>query len=552
MVQTSGRRPQAESRRYSTVQLLAMTEERLLEVISVDHSALVTISIADARWPTRSPQVSKLLRSPRWCLAWLDALTGAAASHQVASERMQYEQDDREQDVRAKLRAINRAHAEAREVVRKTFHEDEDQAVRESDPEHTARHWLAKAYPDEYRTMRTALAVEAGGQLETNRATAISDLILAAHRAGDLNAPITENLKALMCLDAMAFRDAVAEDAQTANARNEALRHYLAVSKWRAALDELRDITKDRAQAAGADRLGPLRADLWAMAPEDAYSLLNTRRFYAAVLQRRAECDAITRQAIVDAGENPDLYGSTSLFLEQEAMRRFAEAKFSEYTYILERLAEYCDDDGVIDLDLLPRHRRMSLRREILAGLGRADAYKGEPVVHQGDPQPPAAARTSVKRQVAYALAVMDLEICHRSTIRALLPAGRTRRPAGQRTSINVTSVKFKDALHDLEALGFIQRGQEFVRVVARQQLYDYALAGFGRLPDDFIDLGGAEAATRRAIEVDGPRHPGTWGEQRRRELEKLRQLMGAPSSAQPRIVHRTGRQDRLEVGQHR
>lgn len=93
----------------------------------------------------------------------------------------------------------------------------------------------------------------------------------------------------------------------------------------------------------------------------------------------------------------------------------------------------------------------------------------------------------SILANVAYALGVLQLDIVHRATIRAMLPEKGIQRPktasgrlarseAGHSQGYNRTSKLFSDALFKLERDGLIDRGEKLVRVVKRQALLDRAL----------------------------------------------------------------------------
>lgn len=167
-----------------------------------------------------------------------------------------------------------------------------------------------------------------------------------------------------------------------------------------------------------------------------------------------------------------------------------------------------------------------------------------------------------VSQTVALALAALDLDVVHRATLRALLPAGRTRKPrrasskpgaaslrrvngldAGSKYLIergmatgfapieqirnkskNQMSEKFQRALKGFEDRGWLVRGEEYVLVRNRRALLDWATAA--ACPDWLVfplgdaidqineDLKLARAMTPKALE------------QRRQELLAIKRLM--------------------------
>ena len=150
-------------------------------------------------------------------------------------------------------------------------------------------------------------------------------------------------------------------------------------------------------------------------------------------------------------------------------------------------------------------------------------------------------------RRTAYALAIFPLDVVHRATIRAMLPAGQTgsyrtsaqmRRKSltGNRGSVNRTSVKFQDALRDFARLNWIDRGQQFLRIRERGALLDFAMADLDQVPHQFICLDDAIAEVKRVIQQDIEPPPSV--EQRRQELLALQRLMAAHVGG----VHWSGR----------
>lgn len=543
-------------RRYTTIQLVAMTEERLAQVIAADYNALVAVAINSASRSDSPPHIARLLRSPEWRFAWLDALTCAENTLQVSYERMTYEGDSRSRNIRTQLYGVRTALREARTLARQE-QRLEVRDVHELDVENTATRWLAEAFQDQYKEIRQQVADEGANPTADDAQREVFDAIIAAWQAGEFNAPLTDELKRLVKLDSEGFRDEVAADAQAQGDPQMALRHPLALAKWKAALDNLLDRTWERARADSPTELGPLRADLYVLTHEEAFAILNARRFFAAVLQRRVEATRAIQRALLDTGSSVDEYLHPRQRLARIADERLIAARRREYDHIINRLLDYCTDDVEIDPEKLTRDKRGEVKWEIVTelrgGLPDSHAVREEPASDPLDELP------GTRQQAAYALAVMDIEICHRSTIRAMLPAGTIRhlpnpamrRREGKNTHVNRVSNALQAALKSFEDDGWIQRGEEFVRILDRQKLYDFALRDYDELPEGFIDYNAAESLVRSEVDTAGSKHPRAWLEQRHRELERLRVLMeSAPVRRAPRVVLRTGRQERLEVGQ--
>lgn len=139
-------------------------------------------------------------------------------------------------------------------------------------------------------------------------------------------------------------------------------------------------------------------------------------------------------------------------------------------------------------------------------------------------------------RRAAYALAVFPLDVVERQTIRAMLPAGRRRNVGVTRhlnavtkgdTSngrTNTTSEAFGDALRRFAKHGWIDRGQQFVRIRDRGALLDYALDELGEIPAHFIAIDDALDRLRR--ELRQPTANDRLHAQRHRELKAIEELM--------------------------
>lgn len=147
---------------------------------------------------------------------------------------------------------------------------------------------------------------------------------------------------------------------------------------------------------------------------------------------------------------------------------------------------------------------------------------------------------------IALVLCLLDLDVVHRSTLRAFLPRGRVKRPKLLSTQVrglagsgrtrfaqypesggnkeNVMSKKFQWALQRFHESGWITRGEEYVLVRDRRALMDWATASdipdWVSLPLHQVverindDLRQQSCMTNKAVE------------QRRRELLAVQKLM--------------------------
>jgi hypothetical protein len=183
-----------------------------------------------------------------------------------------------------------------------------------------------------------------------------------------------------------------------------------------------------------------------------------------------------------------------------------------------------------------------------------------EPMSYRDEPP-----KWGVSHSIAYALAALNLDVVHRSTLRAMLPAGRIRggvrdtapavsrkvstrrvnrmdsgsrrlidlgtatdfvptppKPKPKRT--NVISEKFQDALLRFEREGWLSRGTEYVLVRDRRALFDWATSA---VPTDDIEIPLELAIAQIDLDLqDAARMTTAAVEQRRRELIALKRLM--------------------------
>lgn len=168
-------------------------------------------------------------------------------------------------------------------------------------------------------------------------------------------------------------------------------------------------------------------------------------------------------------------------------------------------------------------------------------AGKGRQHYERCHVQSPAYPHTVPHRDVigltAYAIAVFPMEIVRRSTIRALLPRGKTvnhptaeEKKAGK-VSRNTTSAAFMDGLKNLERKGWIRRGPDYIIITARLPLLRYARSTLRASPY-------LMAAVHKAAGVIAASLPPgvTVAEQSQREAElrALQRLMEAAPATGP------------------
>ena len=540
--QTTARSPLESRKLYTTPQLLAMDEEKLKAAVLRDFNSLVAIAIADATNLTTPPHVRRFLRTEEWCRRWLDAIKCAEGSLACDLERMRFLGDERASRTEERLRGVRIRKVEAGKLLSR-FRSQRDDSSQEV--ERTALMWLRQALPVDFeRHMAAVIAMgptqPPQGEDATKKASD-GELAAEAWRRGLIREPVTDSLRELLKLDDEAFADAVATDARHQNGRNHDLRHPFALSRWRDAIVELLEVTVPLAAAQNPLVLGPLKVDLWELPEERARKILNARRFFAGLLQRRAECELLI-------GDLRDLLGNAEPTAaaawwgaaRSSAMRLLAEEQPAVIDFIRNTLRQYSmpDDDTHLDPALLPSSERGQLKRRVLAAARAEDLT---PLSAQSSMSSLPLANASIYARTAHALASMGMSLCHRRTIRALLPRGSAATEA------------FSQALSRLESLGLVERGQEFVRVVDQERMQAVSTSEIAGTDGALLDLNTALAEVEREIKDASAMQPRTWIEQRTRELDSLRRLMSArPVSGSTRVVLRTGRDDRLDAGEYR
>ncbi|MEU3402939.1 hypothetical protein ABZ766_03155 [Streptomyces sp. NPDC006670] len=358
---------------------------RLREVADLDDTAfsdylrdrfdhLVTAAIADAAGYLR-PSQHDLLHAPDHLHDLRDALTFAEGDLQVAVERMTYRRDPRAARTSRQLRqvrtALHQVHRQAA-ALRRTEDRTRDAAAESpsTDTVATTRSWLAHAYPARF-TQLLAQAHVAAGLPARPLAEDVFDTIEEGWADGHLTAPSTPGVEQLLTRGVVAFRSAVADDARDQNDRDPALRHPLLQRRWNTALEELVSLTVPVARASSPSALGALPGDFSGLPEEDAFKILNARRFLVAIWQRRAEHTRLIRQyagTVTDRRRTAPDHELRSQALDAALDRLVAEHPAAA-ARILARLRTYATTDGRLEPEVFTPALRAQAKREVLADL---------------------------------------------------------------------------------------------------------------------------------------------------------------------------------------
>lgn len=294
---------------------------------------------------------------------------------------MAYAGDPRQERVETQLRKVRTRLTEARSLIgrqRRHEHRTLPDVREQGDPRVTALSWLTRAFPDEHRVLREQMLRERG--LEAVRAHGgsrdVFDSLDEACAHGWVIATTTPAVTALLEMDASAFRNTVANDARDQNERNIPLRHPAVLRRWHATLVDLLEMTVAPAHASSVNALGSLTVDLHQMPEEKAFHILNARRFFAAVMQRKTECQRTLRQLMNAASlrkqEDPDVVARAQA--ELAARERLAEAHPAEFEHILERLRPFQTPSGRLDMKRMDTNLRGELKARTIKEIAAVTA----------------------------------------------------------------------------------------------------------------------------------------------------------------------------------
>ncbi|MGW4372431.1 hypothetical protein ACWEJ7_02035 [Streptomyces albidoflavus] len=368
--------------------------EVLVKRFEEDFGNLVTAAVADATRRLPAP-VRRLLDGLEWHLDWADALVWAEGELQVSAERMTLLGDPRLRRVEGQLRQVRVRLHEARCVAADYRRQDRERLEqgRLLTARATALSWLSKARPEEYAALFAARVAELGIP-PLRRHTASRDVFDSIEQAvaqGRLQVTAGPEVRALLELPDDTFRAAVADDVREQNARNVLLRHPLVLRRWHAGLARLCELTVGPARASSATALGRLPVDLAELPRQEAMQIINARRFFCAVQQRRLDCDRTVRALMAEIvrRERADPVNTARREAGAHARLRLAEAHPEAYARIREELRAYESEPGHLDPARLTSDARGALKARLLAELGGGGGEDPAPRPPVAQPSPP-------------------------------------------------------------------------------------------------------------------------------------------------------------------
>lgn len=360
----------------------------LVPLITDSFDNLVTASVAEATNGYIPQKTRRLLRKAEWRLDWQDALLCACGELQVTCERMRYTHDPRLELTEHRLRRVRNRRHEAGVLAKKLRRNDIDNSVERKSGKKshsTAQGWLRQAFPDEYADLlqQEQARWNLGDEPEKPPFRDVHEEIAYACAHGQITAPRTPKVDALIAAPDTTVRNAAADDAKDQEERNMALRHPVMLGRWENALRELGYMVMERARVKTPHGLGTLPDDFYAAPQAEALEVLNARRFLAAVQQRRMEYKRYVRQLTMALREQERNNPHTIALAEakEAASQLLVEGHVAEYAFIRSELRPYEVRDGLLPESLVNSAQRAQIKRRVLAALAEG------PWTHPAPPQ---------------------------------------------------------------------------------------------------------------------------------------------------------------------
>lgn len=350
--------------------------DELVPLITHCFDNLVTVSVAEATNGYIPQKTRRLLRKAEWRLDWQDALLCACGELQVASERMRYTNDPRLQRTEHRLHRVrNRRHEAgilAKKLRRNDFNSSTERKI-STDSHRTAQGWLRQAFPDEYAVLlqQERALRDLDEAPEKPAFHAVHEEIAYACAHGQITAPRTPDVDALLAASDLDVRNAAASDAKDQEERNMALRHPLLLGRWENALRDLGYMVMERARAKTPHGLGTLPDAFYTVPQAEALEVLNARRFLAAVQQRRTEYKRCARQLTQALRERERESPHTIALAEarETAGQLLVDTRPAEYAFIRSTLHPYEVREGHLPRSLVSSAQRAQIKQEVLTAL---------------------------------------------------------------------------------------------------------------------------------------------------------------------------------------
>ncbi|MET7609278.1 hypothetical protein [Streptomyces avermitilis] len=270
----------------------------------VDFNTLTTTAVAEATGSVQ-PSVADALRSDDWIEQWADALYAASAELLSSTERMEYTQDERLKSTKRRSGLVTLRMQEANRLLRDRSKSQGWNMLASTNKNAYSASLaiLGRHHAEEQRQLAEAEIARRGLAphhpfWHTHYATKF-DSIEDAVRHGLVHAPLTHQAKALLDMPVEDLTQRAAADVTRQEDRCEELRHPLLLRPWAEALERLRD---EHCALNGMDPAfavvlpGFDMRQLQSMNSDEAWKIINRRRFIRALAQRNRECQMHVRE----------------------------------------------------------------------------------------------------------------------------------------------------------------------------------------------------------------------------------------------------------------
>lgn len=317
----------------------------------VDFDVLVTTAVAEATGDVHAT-VSAALRSNDWLEQWADALYAGAGELASSAERMTYTRDQRLQNVKRRAGVVHQRMGQANTLLKTRRAEQgwELLAPQLKDARLSALSILAKHHGEETERLRTEELARRGlpapNLIDAPSYRDVFEAIEDAVKRELIKAPARQEVRALLAAPPHEITSVVAGDVTHQQERCDDLRHPLLLRSWADALEHLRDrhcelagLTPEFTTSLRALDMRKLRS----MKSEDAWDIINRRRFIRALAQRWRECQMHVRQLGRTAAQRSDVLREPWYEAERAVREELGRRHPEQVKALLVGFAPFCE-----------------------------------------------------------------------------------------------------------------------------------------------------------------------------------------------------------------
>lgn len=329
----------------------AMTYTELQRWWETDFRVLVTTAIAEATGPVH-PTVTAALHDPAWTERWADALYAGSGELASSVERMTYTRDPRLKRVRRQWGTVHQRMGHANALLKTRLGEQgwEMLPAHLKDARLTALSIVAKHHHEETGQLHALELARRGLPAEpplhgVSYRDVLEAIEGAVHRRM-IHAPLTPGVRRLLSAPPHFITQVVARDVTEQQERNPALRHPLLLRPWTQSLVHLRDRHCELAGIVPEFTVSLATLDmrqLRAMGDEEAWVVINRRRFIRALAQRRRECQMHVRQLGRTVAQRTDELRQPWYEAVRAAREELGRRHADEWDALAAAFAPYCE-----------------------------------------------------------------------------------------------------------------------------------------------------------------------------------------------------------------